>query len=149
MEFNAFWTALQSLEKSISIKSPIRTRVKAAYWGAPSSKAIVDLPCVINTMSEPGRILGFGSRDQDLRISVQLLAAKATVENDRSSVIATALWFAAKDVFDHDYTLGGNVSFTTLQGADQTVPVILGHAGQVYIGFNAVLEIRAFEGFTF
>lgn len=149
MEFNTFWTALQNLQKSIAITSPVKTQVKAAYWGAPASKAIVDLPCIINALAETDRTLGFGSRDQKMRINVQLMAAKATVEDDRSSVIATALWFAAKDAFDANYTLGGNVSFATLQGADPTVPVLLAHGGQAYIGFNAILEIQAFEGFTF
>ena len=119
-----------------------------AFWGGPP-EAIKDLPCVINALSEPGRVLEFGSRDQVMRVSVQLLAAKARVEDTRSAEIATAFWFAAKDAFDGDYNLTGTVSFMTLRGADPTVPVILQHGGQAYIGFNAYLDIQVNEAFAF
>ena len=148
MNFTTFWTALETLEKSIKITSPVSLQVSRVYWGAPT-KSITDLPCVINALSEPDRVLGFGSRDQRLRINVQLLAAKATVEDERSSLIATAFWYAAKDAFDADITIGGNVSFSTLRGADPTVPVILEHAGQAYIGFNGYLDIQDVEDFNF
>jgi len=148
MDFNTFWTELVTLEKKIKIISPVKSAVMAAYWGAPS-KALSALPIIINTLSETERALGFGSRNQRLRISVQLLAARATVEDERSSQTATALWFAAKDIFDKDVTIGGTVSFSTLRGGEPTVPVILTHAGQAYIGFNAFLEIHDVEAFEF
>lgn len=148
MNFNAFWSKLAALEKEIQITSPVKLAVANTYWGAPP-KALSALPAVINALSETERTLGFGSRDQRLRISVQLLAARATVEDERSSQIATALWFAAKDAFDGDTTIGGTVSLSTLRGGDPTVPVILTHAGQAYIGFNAYLEIHDVEAFEF
>lgn len=148
MNFDTFWTRLKALEEGIAITSPVALTVKRGYWGAPPS-ALPDLPCVINSLSETERALGFGSRDQSLRINVQLLAAKATVEDERSSRIATAFWFAAKDAFDEDLTIGGTVSLSSLRGADPTVPVILTHAGQAYIGFNAFLDIQDVENFTF
>ncbi len=148
MNFTTFWTKLEALEKTIKITSPASKQVKRAYWGA-TPQAITDLPCIINTLSEPDRVLGFGSRDQKLRINVQLLAAKATTEDAQSSLIATALWYAAKDVFDGDVTIGGTVSFSTLKGADPTVPVILTHANMAYIGFNAILELHDVEAFSF
>ena len=150
MTFTTFWAALSALEESIAITTPAAKQVKAAYWGGPSQAFDVgDLPCVINSMAEPERVLGFGLRDQQLRINMQLLAAKATTEDPRSSLIATAFWFAAKDVFDADQTIGGTVSLSVLKGGDPTVPVILQWAGQAYIGFNAVLEIQDVEEFTF
>lgn len=148
MNFTTFWTKLAALEKTIAITSPAAKQVKQAYWGAPQEQ-LTDLPVVINALSETERIIGFGSRDQKLRVNVQLLAARVTVEDSRSSLIATALWFAAKDKFDADITVGGTVNFSTLLGADPTVPVILQHAGQAYIGFNAVLEIQDVEDFNF
>ncbi len=148
MNFTTFWTNLETLEKTIAITSPATAQVKAAYWGA-TPQTINDLPCVINALSEPDRVLGFGSRDQRGRISVQLLAARATPEDTRSSIIATAFWQAAKNAFDGDVTIGGAVSFSTLKGADPTVPVILTHAGQAYIGFNAYLDLHDFEAFSF
>jgi hypothetical protein len=150
MNFTTFWTKLQALEKGIAITSPVAKQVKAAYWGGPNQAFDVgDLPCVINALAEPDRSIGFGTRDQRLRVNVQLLAAKATVEDAQSSLIATAFWFAAKDKFDEDITVGGTVSLSVLKGFDPTVPVILQHAGQAYIGFSAVLEIQDVEEFTF
>ena len=74
MNFTNFWTALETLEKAIAVTSPSVKRVKAAYWGGPSqSFAPPDLPCVINSLSESNRTLGFGSRDQGLRVNVQML----------------------------------------------------------------------------
>ena len=148
MNFDSFYTKLEALEKSIKITSPTSTQVKRAYWGAPG-KAIADLPCVVNALTETERTLGFGSRDQMVRINVQLLATKSTVEDPRSSRTATALWFAAKDAFDRDTSIGGTVAWSTLRGADPTVPVILVHAGQAYIGFNAFLDIQDVEAFDF
>ena len=148
MNFTTFWTNLKTLEESIAITSPVSKKVKRAYWGAPP-ETTKDLPCIINALSESGRVLEFGSRDQVMRVSVQLLAAKARVEDTRSAEIATAFWFAAKDAFDGDYNLTGTVSFMTLRGADPTVPVILQHAGQAYIGFNAYLDIQVNEAFSF
>ena len=146
--FDTFYGKLEALQKSIKITSPVTAQVKRAYWGAPP-QTLSDLPCVINALAEPERTLGFGSRDQRVRINVQLLAAKATVEDERSSRIATALWFAAKDAFDKDTTITGTVAFSTLRGADPTVPGILTHAGEAYIGFNAFLEIHDVEAFSF
>ncbi len=148
MNFTTFRTNLETLEKTIAITSPVAMQVKKAYWGAPQQE-IADLPCVINALAEPERTIGFGSRDQRLRVNVQLMVARATVENERSSLIATAFWFAAKDAFDKDITFSGAVSLSVLRGADPTVPVILTHGGQSYIGFNAVLEIQDVEDFTF
>lgn len=148
MNFDTFWTNLRALEEGIAITSPVAMTVKRAYWGAPPS-ALPDLPCVINALSEPDRALGFGSRDQRLRVHVQLLAARIAVEDERSSRIATAFWFAAKNKFDLDLTIGGTVSLSALQGADPTVPVLLTHGGQAYIGFNAFLDIHDVETFTF
>ena len=148
MNFDTFWSKLETLEKGIKITSPATLQVKRAYWGAPP-QAITDLPCVINALSEPDRVLGFGTRDQALQVQVQLLVARATVEDTRSSLNATAFWFAAKDAFDADITLGGTVVFSTLKGGTPTVPVILQHGGQAYIGFDAVLQIQDFETFEF
>ena len=148
MNFETFWTALQALEKGIKITTPAAMQVKAAHWGTPPN-AVTDLPAVINALSEPDRTLGFGSRDQRMNITVQLLVAKATVEDARSCLLATAFWFAAKDAFDKSSTIGGTVPMATLRGADPTVPVILQHAGQAYIGFSAILDIHAVEAFTF
>ncbi len=148
MNFSTFWTNLKALETGIEITSPVAMGVKNAHWGTPP-KAVTDLPAFINTMTESERILGFGSREQRLRVPVQFLAAKATVEDPRSCEIATAFWFAAKDAFDRDTTIGGAVEFSTLKGLEPTVPVLLTHAGQAYFGFNAVLEILSFKGFTF
>ncbi len=148
MNFTTFWTALETLEKSIKITSPVSLQIKRAYWGGPA-KSITDLPCVINALSEADRVLGFGGRDQRLRINVQLLAAKATIEDERSSLIATAFWYAAKDAFDRDNKIGSTASFSTLRGSDPTVPVILTHAGDHFIGFNAYLDIQSVEAFDF
>lgn len=148
MNFDTFWTKLETLEKGIQITSPVSLQVKRAYWGGPPT-APGELPCIINAMSEPNRVLGFGAREQSLQIVVQCLCAKATVEDERSSRIATAFWQAAKNAFDGDQTIGGTVSLSVLKGAVPTVPVILQHAGIAYIGFNAVLEILDVEQFTF
>ena len=148
MNFTTFRTNLEALEKSIAVTSPTSAQVKRVYWGAVP-KAITDLPAVINALSETDRTIGYGLRDQRLRVNVQMLVAKALAEDERSSLLATALWFAAKDKFDADITIGGSVSLSVLQGADPTVPVILTHAGEAYIGFNAVLEIQDVEEFTF
>ena len=148
MNFTTFWANLETLEKAIAITSPSSSRVKRAYWGAPQQE-VTDLPCVINALSETNRTLGYGSRDQNLRINVQLLVASATVEDTHSALKATSFWFAAKDAFDEDITIGSTVSFSTLRGADPTVPVILTHGGRAYVGFNAYLDIQDVEDFTF
>jgi hypothetical protein len=90
MNFTSFWTALETLEKSIAVTSPSAKHVKAAYWGGPSqSFAPPDLPCVINSLSESNRTLGFGSRDQGLRVNVQMLVADATIDDPAASMLAT------------------------------------------------------------
>jgi hypothetical protein len=148
VNFTTFLTQLNIVQNAIAITSPITTQVKRSYYGAPP-EAMPDLPCIINSLSETERILGFGSREQTVRINVQLLAARATVEDTRSALIATAFWFAAKDRFDANISIGGTVPWSTLRGVEPTVPVILTHGGQAYIGFNAVLEIQDIENFTF
>jgi len=72
---------------------------------------------------------------------MQLFAARVTPEDERSSRIATSFWTAAKDVFDANTSIGGTVQFSTLRGASPTVPVLLQHGGQAYIGFDAFLEV--------
>lgn len=147
MNFDSFWIALKALEESVAITSPVTAQVKRAYWGAPAGQAL-DLPCAINALSEPERTLGLGNRrEQRMQVRLQLLAARATPEDEQSSRIATAFWFAAKSKFDADTSIGGTVMFSTLRGADPTVPVILQHAGQGYIGFDAILEIQQIEMF--
>ena len=148
MNFDTFLTNLESLEKSISISSPVSEQVTRVFWGPPP-QAISDLPSIVNALTESERTLGFGSRDQIVRVNVQMWVAKARVDDVQSSRKATAFWFAAKDAFDEDTTIGGSVSFSTLRGADPTVPVILSHSGQAYIGFNAMLDIQDVESFDF
>ncbi|GEM_PF-4364503 len=148
MNFDTFLTKLSSLQKSISITSPTSQSVERVHWGAPPG-TISDLPCVVNALTESERTLGFGSRDQNFQINVQLWVARARVEDDRSGKIATAFWFAAKDAFDEDPTIDGSVSFSTLRGAVPTVPVILSHGGQAYVGFNAMLDIQDVSAFDF
>ncbi len=148
MNLTNFLAALQALQNAITITSPVALTVKRSYWGKPQ-EAPGDLPCIINALAEPDRVLGFGSRDQKVRVNVQLLAARATVENTRSALIATAFWYAAKDKFDRDISIGGTVAWSTLRGADPTVPVILELGGQAFIGFNAILDIQDVESFTF
>ncbi len=145
MNFDLFLDKLNALEKTISITSPVAMQVKRVYWGAPSD-AISDLPCIINALAEPDRTLGMANRREErYRINVQLLAARATPEDERSSRIATALWFAAKDVFDADPSIGGTVTFAVLRGANPTAPVLLQHGGQAYIGFDGFLEVQHVE----
>lgn len=153
MIFNEFWDNLKRIEEGITIHKPVPLKIVKAYWGAPP-QAIPDVPVMLNGLCEPERTLGFRSREARMRINIQLLAARARVEDDRSSLIATAFWFAAKDIFDKDPTIGGTVSFATLKGVDPrgydpTVPVILSHSGQAYIGFNAALDMHVFEDFKF
>jgi hypothetical protein len=147
MTFATFWAALEALEKTIAITTPAALTVKRAYWGAPPT--VPDMPCCINALSEPERVLGFGGREQTMRVTIQLIAARATVEDTQSALIATALWFAMKDKFDKATSIGGTVAWSTLRGGEPTVPVILEHAGQAYIGVSAVLDIRDVEAFTF
>lgn len=148
MNFSTFKTELDKLQKTIAITSPVSVTVKRVYWGAPAG-SVLELPCIFNALTEPERTLGFGSREQGPRITVQCLVQKATIEDEAASLRATALWYAAKDKFDKDYTIGGTVSFATLKGGNPTVPVILTHAGEAYIGFDAVLEILDVTSFTF
>ncbi len=148
MNFSTFKTKLDALQKTIAITSPVSVAVKRVYWGAPAG-SVMELPCIFNALTEPDRTLGFGSREQGPRITVQCLVQKATIEDEAASLRATALWYAAKDKFDKDYTIGGTVSFATLKGGNPTVPVILTHAGEAYIGFDAVLEILDVTSFTF
>ena len=148
MNFDTFLTKLTALEKSIKITSPVTTQVKRVYWGAPP-QSLADLPCVVNALTESDRTLGFGSRDQGLAVNVQCMVAKARVEDERSARIATAMWYAAKDAFDRDTTIDGSVAFSTLRGGSPTVPVILAHAGEAYIGFSAVLTVHDVEAFDF
>ncbi len=155
MKFSDFWEKLQALEKSISIDSPVQVKVKRAYWGAPQGE-LNELPCIINTMCEPERSSGFGAgRLEKLQIDIRCAVAKAGTENERASLIATALWFAAKDAFDADRSIGGTVGITLLRGGGSTVapkavaPVILEHGGQAYIGFSAILEAQDVNRITF
>lgn len=149
MNFTTFWTAIETLEKSIAITGPVPMQVKRAFWGAPSQD-INDLPCFINAMSEPERSLGFGNqRNQRVRISIQLLVSKSPVDNAQSSLLATAFWYAAKNAFDRDRKIGDTVALSTFRGEEPTVPVLLQHGGHQYIGFNAVLEIHDVEQFEF
>jgi hypothetical protein len=148
VNFTSFKTKLDILEKSIAITTPSTTSVQRVYWGAPAG-SVMELPCIFNALAEPDRTLVFGSREQGVRITVQCLVQRATVEDEAAALRATALWFAAKDKFDADYTIGGTVSFATLKGGNPTVPVILQHAGEAYIGFDAILEITDAEAFTF
>jgi hypothetical protein len=71
------------------------------------------------------------------------------VEDTQSAAIATAMWFAMKDAFDKDTSIGGSVAWSTLRGGEPTVPVIFEHAGEAYIGVSAVLDIQDVEAFTF
>ena len=145
MNFDTFLDKLILLEKTISITSPITSTVKRVYFGAPPG-AITDLPCVINALAEPERTLGMANRrEEKYRINVQLLVARATSEDERSSRIAASFWFSAKTAFDANVTIGGTVMFSTLRGANPTVPVILQHGGQAYIGFDGFLEVQNIE----
>lgn len=145
MNFAAFWNALRTLQNSIAIVTPVTMKVKRSYWGAPSSM-MTDLPAIINAMTDANRMLGLGVRRQErYQITVQLLAGLATPEDERTAHIATEFWFAAKDRFDADPTLGGVVVQATLQGATPTVPVVLTHGGKGYIGFDALLDILHVE----
>lgn len=145
MNIDLFIERLSVIQQAISIASPVTLTVKRSYWGGPVG-AIGDLPAIINTLAEPDRTLGMGvRREARYRVTVQLLAARATPEDMRSSRIATAFWFAAKAAFDADRTIGGTVTHAALQGANPTVPVLLQHAGQAYIGFDAVLDIQNIE----
>lgn len=145
MNFDLFIDRLNTLQRSIGITLPVVMTVKRTYWGGPSG-AISDLPAVINTLAEPDRSLGMGARrEARYRVTVQLLVARATPEDERSSRIATAFWFAAKTAFDADRTIGGTVTHSILQGANPTVPVLLQHGGQAYIGFDALLDIQNIE----
>ena len=148
MTLTSFLSALNTLEKTIAITAPTALTVLRTYWGAPAD-ALPDLPCIVNAMSETDRVLGFGGREQRINVNVQLFAARAEVEDTQSALIATAFWFAAKDVFDKDTSIGGTVTWSTLRGLDPTVPVILTHAGQAYIGFSGVLEIQDVANFTY
>ena len=148
MNFTTFLGKLETLQKSIGITSPVASQVKRVYWGAPP-QAVTDLPCIINDMTENERNLGFGTRDQRVTVSVQCLVAKALAEDARSSLLATAFWFAAKDKFDADLTIGGTVALAHFRGGEPTVPVLLVVGGQAYVGFDAVLEIQDIENFTF
>lgn len=142
MNFAAFLTRLQALQASIAITAPVALSVRRSYWGAPAGD-ISDLPAVINVLSEPERALGMGGRrEAQYRIGVQLLAARATPDDERHSRIATEFWFAAKERFDADPTLQGTVTWAVLQGGNPTVPVILQHGGQAYIGFDAQLMVH-------
>ncbi len=147
MNFTTFKTKLETLQKTIALTAPA-VSISRVYWGAPAG-SVMELPCIFNALTEPDRTLGFGSREQGVRISVQCLVQKATVEDEAAALRATQLWFAAKDKFDKDFTIGGTVSFSTLKGGNPTVPVILQHAGEAYIGFDAILEITDAEAFTF
>lgn len=150
VKFKHFWKELADLQKSVEIFRPEKIKVKAAYWGAPPQQLIPsDLPCFINSMSVPDRILGFGARQQTMRIHMQLLVARATVEDPKSCLIATALWFKILDVFDSNLTIGGTASITRLRGDEPTVPVRLVNAGESYIGLSAVLDIQDVEDFEF
>ena len=150
VKFKHFWKELADLQKSVEIFRPEKIKVKAAYWGAPPQQLIPsDLPCFINSMSVPDRILGFGARQQTMRIHMQLLVARATVEDPKSGLIATALWFKILDVFDSNLTIGGTASITRLRGDEPTVPVRLVNAGESYIGLSAVLDIQDVEDFEF
>lgn len=150
VKFKHFWKELADLQKSVEIFRPEKIKVKAAYWGAPPQQLIPsDLPCFINSMSMPDRILGFGARQQTMRIHMQLLVARATVEDPKSGLIATALWFKMLDVFDSNLTIGGTASITRLRGDEPTVPVRLVNAGESYIGLSAVLDIQDVEDFEF
>lgn len=150
VKFKHFWKELADLQKSVEIFRPEKIKVKAAYWGAPPQQLIPsDLPCFINSMSMPDRILGFGARQQTMRIYMQLLVARATVEDPKSGLIATALWFKMLDVFDSNLTIGGTASITRLRGDEPTVPVRLVNAGESYIGLSAVLDIQDVEDFEF
>lgn len=140
MNIDLFIERLQTLQNSISISTPHPVSVKRSYWGAPST-ALGDIPAFINTLSDTDRALGMGARKEGrIRVTVQLLVARGTTEDERSSRIATSFWFATKQAFDNDRTIGGTVLFSTLQGASTTVPVLLQHGGQAYIGFDAFLD---------
>lgn len=141
MNIELFIDRLHALQRTIAIATPDAQVVKRCYWGAPST-ALVDLPAIINTMTEMERTLGMGMRKESAyRITVQMLVARATPEDERSSRLATAFWFAAKNAFDNDRTIGGTVLISTLQGANPTVPVLLQHNGQAYVGVDAYLDI--------
>jgi len=142
LNFDQFLDALFALERTISITSPVAMTVRRTYWGAPTD-SITDLPCIINTLAETDRTLGMGTRrEENFRIIIQFLAVRAMPEDERSSRIATAFWFAAKNAFDANTTISGTVTFSTLRGADSTVPVILQHGGLAYVGFDGFLEAQ-------
>lgn len=142
MNFTQFLDRLNALQLTISITTPIAANVRHCYWGAPAG-AIAHLPAIINDMAETERSVGMGMRGEArYRIGVQLLAARATPEDLRSSIIATQFWFAAKQVFDANPTISGSVTHAILRGANPTVPVLVQHGGQAYIGFDATLDIQ-------
>ena len=148
MIFIKFLKQLEIITKTIKIGKPVNLQVKRLYWGAPT-QTIADLPAVIATMTEPERTLGFGSREQIIRVNLQLMVGKSMPDNSTLAEAATVLWFAAKRVFDKNTSINGTVEWSTLRGADPTVPVILQHSGYTYIGFNSYLDILAYGAFDF
>ena len=137
------------LQEAVSITDPITITVKKAYkLVPPQSQELPDLPAFINIVNYVGQSASGGMRTLRYRVIMQCVVAKMTVEDDRSADIAVALWEKTLDDFSHDLSLNGTVTLALFEENGPGIPGVLDR-GDHYIGFEAVLNIRITEAFTF
>lgn len=138
---------ITEIQKAISIDDPMRVDIQAAYkLVPPASVQLPDLPCFLNTWTLVGMETNPEMRTLRYQVSMQCVVARATVEDDISADIATALFEQALDDFGHDIALAGTVTIAIMRGGDPTLVII--ERGQAYIGWQAILDIQITTAFT-
>ena len=137
-------------EGGLSITSPVNLSIKKAWKYMPRQNvALPELPAFMNSWTALPVDFGIsGLRALNYRVHIQLLVAKATVEDDRSADIATAFWEKMRDAFDADLTLGDTVTLAVLRGGDPTL-VVIERAKESFIGLNAYLDVEIKQSFAF
>jgi hypothetical protein len=146
MTIRAALDKLVTLEKSLSITSPMALSVKDAYkYIPPQTHTLIELPVWMNTwrLNEMSWLPG-NQRMSSYSVNMRLAAISATVEQDRGADIATSFWEALIKALRNDVKLGGTIDQHKLRSEGPTL-VVLEFAGKAYIGLDVWLDIDVIE----
>jgi hypothetical protein len=146
MTIRAALDKLVTLEKGLSITSPVNLSVKDAHkYIPPQTHNVVETPVWMNAwrLNEMSWLPG-NQRMSSYSINMRLAAISATVEQDRGADIATSFWEALIKALRNDVNLGGTIDQHKLRSEGPTL-VVLEFAGKAYIGLDVWLDIDVIE----
>lgn len=134
-------TEIQEIVSGSIAVTPLAVSIKRAYpYFPPSSKAITDTPCFINSWTAPE--IKFQSVLMSGLFSVRSQLLVRDADTDRAAAIASAFWPKILTAFAANIKLNAWAPATVLaiRGRDPTLTV-LEFAGQSYVGLDFDIDI--------